>query len=69
MKHYLNLLQFLGWSGLLVFWFWGCGENNGLIAIGVPVFVFCYAAAKGSDGGGGLVRNEPRVSPFDGDGG
>ena len=64
-----SFLQIIGWGGLLFFWFWGCGENNGWIAIGVPVFVVFYAAATGNENGPRGGHREPRIAPFDGDGG
>lgn len=63
-----SFFQFLFGLGIFTFWLWGCENNDGLVAIGIPVAVFCYAASKGKDDGG-HGSSEPRVAPYDADGG
>lgn len=61
---YKDIIQFIAFSGVIAFWLWGCSNNHGLVAIGVPIVVFMYAAATGNNSKG---PDEPRVGPFDGD--
>ena len=51
MKENLNTIaHFLFWMAVLAFWMWGCGENIGIIAIGIPVLVICWSASQGGSG-------------------
>lgn len=66
MKIFLTILQGIIYTGLFIIWWWGIDENNGLIAIGLPVAVITYWIATDKSRGG---PDEPRIGgPFDGGG-
>jgi Co/Zn/Cd efflux system component len=68
METFRDTLKWIWALAILAFWLWGIDNNDGLVAIGIPVVIFCYALATSNESKGGN-SNEPRGGPWDGDGG
>lgn len=64
METFRELLKWIWGFAILAFWLWGCENNDGFVAIGVPAVVIMYAIATSDSKGSG--SNDPRGGPWDG---